>query len=152
MTRDEILISKAESIERCIRRVRETYVGRETSLEHDLDQQDIIVVNLQRACERAIDMANRMIKLCRLGYPKESSDAFKILARAGLLDADTAGAMTRMVGFRNIAVHQYQELNLVKVRAIIEHRLDDLLAFSKAMLQAEPPTRGTPTAVSTPPD
>jgi uncharacterized protein YutE (UPF0331/DUF86 family) len=46
--------------------------------------------------------------------------------------------MKRMVGFRNVAVHEYQELDLQKVRHIIEHRLDDLLAFSKAMLHADP--------------
>ena len=46
--------------------------------------------------------------------------------------------MKRMVGFRNVAVHEYQELDLVRVRAIIEQRLDDLLAFSKAMLAADP--------------
>jgi uncharacterized protein YutE (UPF0331/DUF86 family) len=46
--------------------------------------------------------------------------------------------MMAMVGFRNVAVHEYQELDLQKVRHIIEHRLDDLLAFSKAMLHADP--------------
>jgi uncharacterized protein YutE (UPF0331/DUF86 family) len=43
-----------------------------------------------------------------------------------------------MVGFRNVAVHGYQELDLAKVRYIVEHRLDDLLAFGKAMLAADP--------------
>ena len=33
-----------------------------------------------------------------------------------------------------------QELDLAKVRHIIEHRLDDLLAFSKAVLAADPTT------------
>jgi uncharacterized protein YutE (UPF0331/DUF86 family) len=46
--------------------------------------------------------------------------------------------MIAMVGFRNIAVHEYRKLDLATVRRIIEHRLDDLLAFSKAMLQADP--------------
>ena len=47
-----------------------------------------------------------------------------------------------MVGFRNIAVHEYRKLDLAKVRYIIEHRLDDLLAFSKAMLLADPTPEG----------
>jgi uncharacterized protein YutE (UPF0331/DUF86 family) len=46
--------------------------------------------------------------------------------------------MDAMVGFRDIAAHEYQELDLAKVRHIIEQRLDDLLAFSKAMLAADP--------------
>jgi uncharacterized protein YutE (UPF0331/DUF86 family) len=79
-----------------------------------------------------------MIRLRRLGYPKESKDSFAILQRAQVLDRQAAAALMAMVGFRNIAVHEYQELDLQKVRRIIEHRLDDLLAFSKAMLQADP--------------
>jgi uncharacterized protein YutE (UPF0331/DUF86 family) len=60
------------------------------------------------------------------------------LGKAGLIPADLAQSMKRMVGFRDIAVHEYQELDLAKVRYTIEHRLDDLLAFSKAMLAADP--------------
>ena len=77
--KDEVLVSKAESIERCIRRVREIYVGHEREFEEDWMRQDAIILNLQRACEAAIDMANRMIKLRRLGYPKESKQSFAIL-------------------------------------------------------------------------
>ena len=50
--------------------------------------------------------------------------------------------MQAMVGFRNVAVYQYRALDLAKVRYIIEHRLDDLLAFSKAMLHADPSLTG----------
>jgi uncharacterized protein YutE (UPF0331/DUF86 family) len=136
--KDEVLLSKAESIERCVRRVREEYVGHEVELETNYTRQDAIVLNLQRACEQAIDMANRMIRLRRLGYPKESRDSFTILRKAGLLAPELGAAMEAMVGFRNVAVHEYQALDLDKVRHIVEHRLDDMLAFSQAMLKADP--------------
>ena len=135
---DEVLLSKAESIERCMRRVREDYVGHEDEFEVNFTRQDAIPLNLQRACEACIDMANRMIRLRRLSDPKESKDSFEILSRAMLLDRSNSLTMQAMVGFRNIAVHQYQPLDLAKVRQIIEHRLGDLLAFSKAMLDADP--------------
>lgn len=136
--RDEVLLAKAESIERCVRRVREEYVGHEEEFETNYTRQDAIVLNLQRGCEQAIDMANRMIRLRRLGYPKESRDSFVALRKAGLLGPDVAAAMEAMVGFRNVAVHEYRALDLDKVRRIIVHRLDDLLAFSRAMLAADP--------------
>lgn len=135
---DEVLLSKAETIERCIKRVRETYAGHEDDFTTNYDVQDICVLNLQRACESAIDMANRMIKLRRLGYPKESKDSFMNLVKGGVLTRDLGKSMAAMVGFRNVAVHEYQELDLEKVRRIIEHRLDDLRAFSEAMLKADP--------------
>lgn len=136
--KDEVLVSKAESIERCIRRVREEYVGHEHEFEQDWTRQDAIILNRQRACEAAIDMANRMIKLRRLGYPKESKQSFAILQREKVLDRSVGLSLEAMVGFRNVAVHEYQKLDLGKVRRIIEHRLDDLLAFSRAMLAADP--------------
>ena len=137
---DEVLLAKAETIERCVARVRGTYVGNEEAFEHSFDLQDIVVLNLQRACESAIDMANRTIKLRRLRYPKESKDSFRILAQAGMLPGEIATSMVAMVGFRNIAVHDYQTLDLAKVRRIVEERLTDLSAFSRAMLAADPST------------
>ena len=76
---DEILLSKASSIERCIARVREEYVAHEAELETNLTRQDSIVLHLQRACEQAIDMANRLIKLRRFGYPRDSAESFALL-------------------------------------------------------------------------
>ena len=58
------------------------------------------------------------------------------LGNAQLISKDLAQSMKSMVGFRNIAVHEYQELDLAKVQAIMELRLDDLRAFAKAMLAA----------------
>lgn len=141
---EEVLLSKSESIERCIARVRETYVAHEVEFASSHDRQYVVVLNLQRACEMVIDMANRMVRLRRPRYPKDSNDSFIILNKAGLIDAGMTTTLKAMVGFRNIVMHQYKELDLDKVRAIIEHRLDELLAFSKVMLQADPSAWASP--------
>lgn len=44
--------------------------------------------------------------------------------------------MRKMVGFRNVAVHDYQRLNLDIVVAIVREHLDDFLAFASAVLRA----------------
>lgn len=136
--KDETLLVKAQSLERCVARAREERQLAGADFDTDLTRQDAAVLNVLRGCETAIDMANRMIRLRRLGLTRESRDSFEILRRAGLIDGPTCEAMVRMVGFRNIAVHEYRALDLDKVRAVIEHRLEDLLAFSKAMLHADP--------------
>ena len=72
-------------------------------------------------------MANRMIRLRRLEPPDSAVEAFFVVQRAGLIPQELALSMKRMVGFRNVAVHADQELDVEKkVRQIIEHRLDDL--------------------------
>ena len=61
-------------------------------------------------------------------------DAFELLEKAGLLEGAIAQRMTRMVGFRNIAVHDYTKLNMAVVKSIITERLGDFTAFTHRML------------------
>ena len=135
---DRVLFRKSRSIARCIERVRQEYVGHEAEFETDWTRQDAAILNLIRACEQAIDMANRMTLLRGLEIADDTAQAFIQLGKAGLVSAELALSMKRMVGFRNVAVHEYQELDLAKVRYTIEHRLDELSAFADAMLAADP--------------
>lgn len=140
---DDLTLNKAATIERCVARVRELHAGDDSLLRRDQTRQDATILNLQRACEAAIDLAMHQVRLRRLGVPQESRDAFLLLGQAGLLKEDLAEAMTRMVGFRNVAVHDYQALNLAIVRAIIANHLDRFLAFATwALTLPEPTTRG----------
>ncbi|HHI93660.1 MAG TPA: DUF86 domain-containing protein [Gammaproteobacteria bacterium] len=131
---DDVLLNKVASIERCLKRVADEYVGHENELETDYTRQDSIVLNLQRACEAAIDAAMHQVRIKGLGIPQESRDAFRMLEEAGLLSDELSAHMQAMVGFRNVAVHDYQKLNLAIVRAIINERLDDFRQFAKVMV------------------
>ncbi len=132
---DDVLINKAASIERAVRRVREEHAGDDANLVANQTRQDSIVLNLQRACESSIDLAMHLVRVHRLGVPQDSREAFDLLERAGHLHEELAGRMKRMVGFRNIAVHDYQRLNLDIVRSIVHERLDDFLAFTTRLLK-----------------
>ena len=135
---DRVLLRKSRSIARCIERVRQEYVGHEAEFATDWTRQDAALLNLIRACEQAIDMANRMALLRGLEIADDTAGTFSQLGKARLISEELVLSLKRMVGFRNIAVHQYQELDLARVRYTIEHRLDDLSAFADAMLAADP--------------
>lgn len=128
---DDVVLNKAAAIERCVRRVREEHAGDDSVLERDLTKQDSIVLNLQRACETSIDLAMHLVRVANLGIPQDSREAFELLATHSGLDRPLADRLMRMVGFRNIAVHDYQKLNLDIVREIIAKRLPDLLEFTR---------------------
>ena len=70
----------------------------------------------------------------RLGVPQESREAFTLLENAGRIDAVTAEAMRRMVGFRNVAVHDYQTLSRPILLSILENNLGDFHALLRALL------------------
>lgn len=132
---DDVLINKAQIIERCLQRIREVYGANPAGLEKDFNQQDVIILNLQRACEAAIDMASHVVRARRLGVPQASRDFFDLLARQKLISEDVNRRMQAMVGFRNIATHNYQKLNLSILKAILEKNLDDFVNFSSELLK-----------------
>lgn len=132
---DDVILNKAASIERCLHRIEEEYAGNDQNLVENQTKQDAIVLNLQRACETAIDLAMYVVSHRKLGVPQESRDAFTLLQTAGILPADLATRMQKMVGFRNVAVHEYTRLNLDVVRTIITKQLDDFRTFSKAIVK-----------------
>jgi uncharacterized protein YutE (UPF0331/DUF86 family) len=127
---DDVVLNKASVIERCLARVREEHGGDDGVLTRDLTKQDSIVLNLQRACEASIDLGMHLVRRARLGIPQDSRDAFDLLVPGAGLDPDLALRLKRMVGFRNVAVHDYQALNLDIVRAIVQGHLQDLADFA----------------------
>jgi uncharacterized protein YutE (UPF0331/DUF86 family) len=133
---DDVILSKAASIERCLRRIEEEYAGDQRNLVANQTKQDAIILNLQRACETAIDLAMYVVSQRKLGIPQDSRDAFTLLQTAGLIPAELATRMQHMVGFRNVAVHEYARLNLDVVHAIITKQLDDFRAFSSTVVKA----------------
>lgn len=131
---DDIILNKAAIIERCLKRIREDYEGYEEEFKTSFLRQDAIILNLQRACEASIDLAAHIIRVKKLGLPQTSRDMFSLLQEAELIDAQLSDRLQKMTGFRNIAVHNYQKLDLAIVQHLIEHRLSDIQAFSSAML------------------
>jgi uncharacterized protein YutE (UPF0331/DUF86 family) len=132
---DDVLLNKAASIERAVKRVRDEHAGDDRNLLDNQTRQDAIVLNLQRACETSIDAAMHLVRVRRLGIPQDTREAFDMLERAGIIDATLCGQLKKMVGFRNVAIHEYQKLNLDVVRAIITERLEDFLDFARVLLR-----------------
>lgn len=136
---DDVLINKAATIERCIRRAREEYAADPTSFSTNFTRQDAAILNIQRACEAALDMGQHLVRRNRLGVPQSARDIFSLLAQGGWIPNDLAENLKRMVGFRNIAVHDYAQLQLPITVHIIEKNLDDFLVFSKMILKRDTP-------------
>lgn len=134
---DDVLINKAATIERCVQRAREEYFSEPATFATNFSRQDAAILNIQRACEAALDMGQHLIRRDRLGVPQSARDVFALLAQAGRIELPLAEGLQRMVGFRNIAVHDYQSLQLPITIAIIEKHLDEFLQYSKALLQRD---------------
>lgn len=132
---DDVLLNKAASIERCVRRAREEYARDPATFGEDITRQDAAILNIQRACEAALDMGQHLIRRERMGIPQSARDVFALLAQHGWIAADLADALKRMVGYCNIAVHEYQTLQLPITIAVITEHLDEFLDYSTCIVQ-----------------
>lgn len=131
MPPDDILLNKAAIIERCIRRIRE-----EAAASPALDSfthVDALTLNIERACQAAIDMAMHIVAERHLGVPQSMSDAFELLARAGIIDGRLSISLRGMVGFRNIAVHQYEQMDMNVLRWVVESGHLDWVRLGEAL-------------------
>jgi len=125
---DDIDLNKAAIIRRCLKRISDEYRDDPSRLD-DFTIQDSIILNILRACEAAIDLAMHRVALGRLGIPQASRDAFELLAQNTLISPPCATAMKHMVGFRNIAVHSYQNIQKPILQAIVDKHLADFETY-----------------------
>lgn len=135
---NDVLLNKKESIERCITQIRE-YYAKDTGkdFQEDYFKQDAIAINLQRAAELTIDMANHVIRRKKLGLVKESRESIELLKKSEIITPETAENIKKMISFRNILVHEYQDLSIEIMENVITNHLQDLLDFTNQVLFAE---------------
>jgi uncharacterized protein YutE (UPF0331/DUF86 family) len=131
MTDGPLLAKRLARIETCVADLRRR--ARPEQLAEDVVEQGFVEHTLQIAIQSAMDCAAHIVTDERLGEPESRQRYFDILARHGWLSADLADKLKKMVGFRNVLVHGYDDVDLAIVRDVVEHRLGDLLEFVAAI-------------------
>ena len=134
MLEPDVIFAKVANIQRCLKRISSITSNDPNSLE-DIDKQDIFVLNLQRAIESTIDIAAHIIASQGLGLSTTIKENFKLLNDAGIIDADLTKRMQSMVGFRNIAIHDYASLDINIMKSILQHNLKDIEEFYTLILE-----------------
>lgn len=137
MPPDDISLNKAAIIERCIRRMQEEYEADRTL--SNPTHLDALVLNIERACQAAIDLAMHLVSKEHLGMPQSSAEAFSLLQHAGKMDRSLASRLSGMTGFRNIAIHQYQDIEPDVIHWIVQKGWLDLVALCAVLgMKIEP--------------
>jgi uncharacterized protein YutE (UPF0331/DUF86 family) len=126
-----IIEAKLESLRRCIGRIEQKTPQNSDALKNDYDLQDIISVNLERAVQQCVDIASHIIASSENEAPDTMAKTFQVLFDMNILTQHTAEIMKKTVGFRNIAVHNYSDINWEIVFNICQKQLSDFKAFAK---------------------
>lgn len=102
--------------------------------QRDWKTQRIIERTLHLTIETCMDLADHIVADRRLRVPETGAETFDILAEAGVIPRDLGTALARMVGFRNILVHDYARLDPAIVLRVLRTDVADIERFREAVL------------------
>ncbi len=129
----EVIEQKLASLQRCLQRVQAALPADVQELEADFDKQDIVSLNLSRAVQLTVDMGAHLLSQQAGASPTTMGQTFDLLAQQGVLDQGLASRLKKSVGFRNIAVHNYDRINWAIVHSIVKNHLGDFSEFARIM-------------------
>lgn len=127
LSNDDVVLAKAATVERCIRRFLEEYAAIQSTT--DFTHLDAMLLNVERACQAAIDLSMHVCAGRHLGIPQSAAQSFDFLVGGGFLNADLGRRMKGMVGFRNVAIHAYTELDHRVTQWVAESGYKDLIEY-----------------------
>lgn len=130
---NELIEQKLESLRRCLQRIQGKCPSSAETLASDPDLQDIVVLNLTRALQLCVDIGTHLISGMDTPPPSTMGQTFDLLAEIGVINTELAIRMKKAVGFRNIAVHNYEAINWQIVHAIATSHLNDFKGFAQAV-------------------
>jgi uncharacterized protein YutE (UPF0331/DUF86 family) len=129
----EVVEQKLESLRRCLQRIETKCPTDAAMLIADIDLQDIVSLNLSRAVQISVDIGAHLIAGMEVPPPDNMGQVFDLLAQEGVLNNELANNLKKAVGFRNIAVHNYENINWEIVHCIVKFHLADFSEFAKAI-------------------
>ena len=132
MERD-IIIRKLDSLARCVRRIEEKRPDTLERLIEDIDTQDILSINLERAVQVSVDIGAHLLAGISVPPPKTMGEVFTILVSAKMIPEETGIALRKAVGFRNLSVHAYDQVDWERVFDIGHDQLDNFRKFADAI-------------------
>lgn len=129
----QVIDQKLESLRRCLARIQDKLPIEATELQNNFDLQDIIALNLSRVVQLTVDIGAHIISTTNMTAPQTMGQTFDVLAQQNVLSVNVADRLRKSVGFRNIAVHNYEAINWQIVHTIVCDHLDDFNQFAKAV-------------------
>ena len=132
----EVIEQKLESLRRCLHRVQTKCPKEASILAADFDLQDIVSLNLSRAVQLCVDIGAHFIAHTELPPPATMGQTFDRLVQAGIVEEKLAGRLKKAVGYRNIAMHTYDEIDWCIVHNIVQYHLNDFSAFAEVTITA----------------
>jgi uncharacterized protein YutE (UPF0331/DUF86 family) len=125
----DLILAKAGSIRRNLKRISEKGGVDLESFLADIDRQEVVSFNLHLAIENCTDLAAHIISEEGLGVPGSASEMFYLLEENGYLSTQLTEKMIKAVGLRNLIVHEYSKIDLKRLFEIVSKDVQDINEF-----------------------
>jgi uncharacterized protein YutE (UPF0331/DUF86 family) len=129
-----LILRKISEIETCKSQLGEFSNITTKEYKENWKTQRIVERTLQMMIEICVDISNHIISEGGMRVPVSYADTFKILHDNSVIDSGLLDTMEKMAKFRNIIVHQYEEVDVEIVVLILEKYLGDFERFKEAIL------------------
>ena len=129
-----VILRKISELELYQKQIREFSDITLQGYKADWKTQRIVERTLQIMIETCADIANHIVSDRGMRSPTSYTDTFKVLFENNIIDSELFTIMEKMAKFRNIVVHQYEEVDAEIVIFILKKHLGDFERFKEAIL------------------
>lgn len=134
MVDKDVIFAKVSAIQKYLKRIQEVTKLNPDSLDDEIIE-DVFVLNLQRAVQSCIDIAGHIVASMGLGVPNSIKENFIKLEESKIIQPELSKKLQAMVGFRNIAIHEYEKIDKAILKSILVKNLRDIEEFYTAVIK-----------------
>jgi len=124
-----VIENKISSVQKYLKILERYKKYSREEIEKNIDIRGAVERYLYLAIQSTINIAEAVISFKNFRKPTTMAESFIILSEEGIIDREFAEKLIKMVGFRNIIAHDYEELNYDIVYDVLHQRLKDIEKF-----------------------
>lgn len=134
MTRDvyDVISRKLRELEDNLLYLKPVYsYVNKSNLKEDMIRYWGIERGIQICIECVIDIGDILVSVTATGKPSTYRETMIALAQMGVIPEAFSKKLSRLVGFRNVLVHDYAKIDAEMILHVLENELDDFVEFMK---------------------
>ena len=130
----DVVFSKTGKIKRSLYKIKST-TGLNPDTLGDEYTIDIFLLNAQRAIQASAGLASHIIACEGMGVPQSLKHIFSFLEEALIIDAELSKEMQALIGFRNVILYGYTDVDTEICKEMLTKRLQALEDFYTAVIR-----------------
>ena len=133
MTNFSVIENKISSAKKYLKILERYKKYSRKEIEKNIDIRGAVERYLYLAVQATIDLAEAVISFKDFRKPTTMGENFSILEEEDIIDKDLTESLIKMVGFRNIIVHDYEKMNYDILYDVLKNKLEDINKFLKSI-------------------